>query len=120
MINIQRCHISLLMFALMLVVTSLSFGQVRLMPDAVGNMVLCSRDGPETVLVDADGQPVQGSNICIDCITNFVSLGPESQIEPNIFITEFNDFVPAHTGFSQIKTPYDVPRSRAPPSLVPA
>ena len=120
MINIQRCHISLLMFALMLVVTSLSFGQVRLMPDAVGNMVLCSRDGPETIPVDVDGQPVQGVNICIDCITNFVSLDPESRTEFNIFITEFNDFVPAHIGYSQIKSTYDFPLSRAPPSLFPA
>jgi hypothetical protein len=117
-INIHRSHVSIFVFALMLVVISLDVAQERFMLDAFGNMVLCTGDGPETVLVDTDGQPIQWSDNCIDCITQFVSLDHKCQTGLSFFMTELSHFFLVHFGISQIKTLYDWPLSRAPPPLI--
>jgi hypothetical protein len=117
-INIHRSHVSIFVFALMLVVISLDVAQERFMLDAFGNMVLCTGDGPETVLVDTDGQPIQWPDNCIDCITNFVSLDPKCQTALSFFMTELSHFFLVHIGISQMKTLYDWPLSRASPPLV--
>ena len=69
---------------LVLVLTGQSMAQVRLMPAAVGQMVICTAGGAKTIMVDAQGQPTGGDHICPDCVLAFVHLGADGGrfIEP--------------------------------------
>ena len=52
--------------ALLLAFTGQSMAVARGMPDAAGNIVLCSGSGPMVVPVDDTGQPVGPAHICPD------------------------------------------------------
>ena len=60
---------------LVLVLTGQSMAQVRLMPAAVGQMVICTNGGAKAIRVDAQGQPTGGDHICPECMLAFVHLG---------------------------------------------
>lgn len=120
MININLFNLFIVMLAVSLIATSVSVAQARFMPDVVGNMVICTVDGPQTVLVDAEGQPIRGSHICPDCVISLVSLEYASQSELGNFPTELSDFVLAPSKVGQLKLSYDWPLARAPPYFVPA
>ena len=59
---------------LVLVLASQSMAQARLMPAAVGQMVICTTDGAKIIGIDAQGQPTGEDHICPDCVLAFVSL----------------------------------------------
>jgi len=67
--------------ALLLVVTSHSMAQARGMTDAEGQIVICTGTGPITVLVDADGQPVERGHVCPDCAMSLFA-GVSAPFEP--------------------------------------
>ena len=62
---------------LVLILTGQSMAQVRVMPAAVGQMVICTSGGAKTILMDAKGQPADRAHICPDCIMAFVYLGAD-------------------------------------------
>ena len=62
---------------LVLVLTGQSMAQVRLMPAAVGQMVICTTGGAKAIRIDAQGQPTGGDHICPDCVLAFVHLGAD-------------------------------------------
>ncbi len=68
-----------LVFAL--VVTSHSMAQARGMTDAQGQMVICTGTGPITVLVDAEGRPVERSHVCPECAMHLFA-GTSAPFEP--------------------------------------
>jgi hypothetical protein len=118
--NTHRRHNYSNMIVLIMAVTTFSFAQTQFMPGAVGKMVLCAGDGPEIVVIDADGQPVQGSDVCVDCMAHFVNFDSEYKTELKLFMKKFSDFVPVYIGINLIWLRYDGSLSRAPPHLVPA
>jgi hypothetical protein len=118
--NINRFNIFIVMLVVLLTVTSLSVAQARFMPDAVGNIVLCTGDGQVKVLVDAEGQPATGSHICPDSVVSLVGLNYGSQSELTNLPTKLSDFVRAPSKVGQIKSLYDWPLARAPPYFVQA
>ena len=59
---------------LVLVLASQSMAQARLMPAAVGQMVICTTNGAKIIGIDAQGQPTGEDHICPDCVLAFVSL----------------------------------------------
>ena len=103
------------MFVLVLVMTSITVAQARIMPDAVGQMVLCTGVSSEPILVHSEGQTFHGSDIFVDFITKFVSLESEYQTGLYIFRIDFSDPVSIRIDISQIQYPYDWPLNRAPP-----
>ena len=115
MTDTHRSTILVIMFVLVLVMTSITVAQARIMPDAVGQMVLCTGISSEPILVHSEGQIFHGSDICVDFITKFVSLESEYQTGLYIFRIDFSDPVSIRIDISQIQYPYDWPLNRAPP-----
>ena len=64
---------------LVLVLTGQSMAQVRLMPAAVGQIVICTTGGVKTITIDAQGQSTGGDHICPDCVLAFVHLGADGE-----------------------------------------
>ncbi|MEL7211636.1 MAG: hypothetical protein AAGK92_03170 [Pseudomonadota bacterium] len=61
-----------LLVALM-VLTSASLAVARAAPDAAGQMVLCTGNGPVVVHFDADGEPVGAPHYCPDCAMSLLA-----------------------------------------------
>lgn len=73
------------MLALMLALTGQSAAVARGMPDAAGQIVLCTGAGPVSVLVDENGQPVGPGHICPDCALSLFAVAgglPEFAVRP--------------------------------------
>lgn len=64
---IWRSHILSLLLAGVIVLTAQSAAVARTMPDASGQMVLCSGTGPMLVSVDENGVPMEPPQLCPDC-----------------------------------------------------
>ena len=80
---------------LVLVLASQSMAQARLMPAAVGQMVICTTDGAKIIGIDAQGQPTGGDHICPDCVLAFVSLEADGWRLTEPFRVLFAPFVHA-------------------------
>lgn len=115
MTNTHRSTILVIMFVLVLVMTSITVAQARVMPVAVSQMVLCTGVSSKPILVDSEGQIFNGSDICVDFITKVVSLESECQTGLYIFRIDFSGPVSIRIGISQIQYPYNWPLNRAPP-----
>jgi hypothetical protein len=63
--------------ALLLALTGQSMVVARGMPDAAGNIVLCTGSGPMVVSVDENGQPVGAPHICPDFAASLFAFTPE-------------------------------------------
>lgn len=61
-----RAYLALAL-ALVLTLTGQSMALARSAPGPAGQMVLCTGNGPVTVLVDSQGQPTGAVHICPDC-----------------------------------------------------
>lgn len=62
--------------SLVLAMTGYQMAVARAQPMPVGQMVICSGLGLVTVMVDADGQPVEHSHVCPDgLMTLFTAVG---------------------------------------------
>ena len=57
-------HIISLCLATLVVLTAQSAALARTMPDATGQMVICTGTGPMMVYVDANGEPTGAPQIC--------------------------------------------------------
>lgn len=103
--------------ALLLVVTSHSMAQARGMTDADGQMVICTGTGPITVLVDAEGQPVERGHVCPDCAMSLFA-GTSAPFEPPMLVLRGGETVsfPANTATA----PARIARAtaRGPPSFI--
>ncbi len=66
MTRAYRTYLGLILAAL-LAFTSQSMAVARGMPDAAGQIILCTGQGIVTVSVDEHGQPVERPHICPDC-----------------------------------------------------
>lgn len=62
-----------LMLSLMLALTSHSSAVARTMPDAVGQMIICTGLGTTLVYTDANGQPTDVPHLCPDCVVHLVA-----------------------------------------------
>ena len=80
---------------LVLVLASQSMAQARLMPAAVGQMVICTTDGAKIIGIDAQGQPSGEDHICPDCVLAFVSLEADGLRLTEPFRVLFAPFVHA-------------------------
>jgi len=61
---------------LFLALTSVTLAVARGATQPVGQMVLCTGEGPRTVLVDADGQPATPPHVCPDCLVALYADAP--------------------------------------------
>jgi len=68
MMHWLRTYLALFL-ACAMALTAHSAAAMRGMPDASGQIVICTGTGPETITVEADGQPVTPSHDCPECIT---------------------------------------------------
>ena len=80
---------------LVLVLASQSMAQARLMPAAVGQMVICTTNGAKIIGIDAQGQPTGEDHICPDCVLAFVSLEADGWRLTEPFRVLFVQFVHA-------------------------
>ena len=80
---------------LVLVLASQSMAQARLMPAAVGQMVICTTDGAKIIGIDAQGQPTGEDHVCPDCVLAFVSLEADGWRLTEPFRVLFAPFVHA-------------------------
>lgn len=69
-----------LVLALLLTFTGQSMAVARGMPNASGEIVLCTGTGPVSVLVDEDGQPVGPPHICPDCALSLIAFHDEPPV----------------------------------------
>ena len=60
--------ITALGLCLFLALTSVGLAVARGAAQPVAPMVLCTGEGPRTVLVDAEGQPATAPHVCPDCL----------------------------------------------------
>lgn len=67
---------------LLTVLSGQGIAQMRGTSDVAGVMVLCTGTGAKTVLVDADGHPIDPQPVCPDCIVSFALASDLSQIDP--------------------------------------
>ncbi|QIZ80555.1 hypothetical protein [Thalassovita gelatinovora] len=76
----MRSYLALVLAAL-LTLTGQSMAVARGMPNAAGEIVLCTGFGPISVLVDQNGQPVGKPHICPDYALSLFALheGPPLQ-----------------------------------------
>ena len=70
---VLRSYLALVLAAL-LTLTGQSMAVARGMPNAAGEIVLCTGYGPVSVLVDDDGQPVGKPHICPDYALSLFAL----------------------------------------------
>ncbi|WP_137699410.1 hypothetical protein [Marimonas lutisalis] len=71
-----------LVLALMLALTGQSMAVARGMPDAAGQIVLCTGAGPISVMVDDEGNPVGPSHICPDCALSLFAMDVSLPLVP--------------------------------------
>ncbi|NSX54567.1 hypothetical protein [Parasulfitobacter algicola] len=60
-------------FVLLIVATSQSMAVARGQAAVAGEMVICNGNGTMTVLIDADGNPVDHPHICPDCTATLIA-----------------------------------------------
>ncbi|MDX1780615.1 MAG: hypothetical protein R3256_04770 [Thalassovita sp.] len=65
----------------MLTLTGQSMAVARGMPNAEGEIVLCTGTGPVSVLVDKDGAPVGPPHICPDCALTLFALHDQPPVQ---------------------------------------
>ncbi len=70
--NVRLRPVLILLFALILALTSGAMAVARGQTHAAGMIVLCTGSGPVTVAVDADGQPVGPAHVCPDCALSLI------------------------------------------------
>ena len=61
------------MLAGVIVLTAQSAALARTMPDASGQMVICTGTGPMVVLFDENGDPLETPQICPDCVMSLLA-----------------------------------------------
>ena len=71
---IQIRQALLVALILVLALAGQSIAQVRFMPVAVGQMVICTKDGAKTNGIDVQVQPTGGYNTFTDCVRAIVHL----------------------------------------------
>ena len=78
-------HILCFLLAGVIALTAQSAALARTMPDANGQMVICTGKGPMLVHFDANGDPIDAPQICPECVlTLFAAFdGIDLQIAPN-------------------------------------
>ena len=65
-------HIICFMLASVIALTAQSAALARTMPDASGQMVLCTGSGPMLVLFDENGKPVEAPQVCPECVLSLL------------------------------------------------
>lgn len=107
-----------LMLALVLICTSITMAVAR--GQAEGGMVvtLCSTEGAQTVVVDAQGNPVPAAHICPYCIIGAAVL-PDAGAVVSVVMRRARplDPLPLHAT-PQPHRPDGLPEARAPPLSV--
>ncbi|MDU8929874.1 hypothetical protein RXV86_21010 [Alisedimentitalea sp. MJ-SS2] len=71
-----------IVLTLMLVLTSQSMAVARGMPNATGEIILCTSEGIVSVAVDENGQPVDPPHICPDCAMSLFAFVAETSPFP--------------------------------------
>lgn len=107
-----------LMLALMLSGTSITMAVAR--GQAQGGMIvtLCSANGLETLVLDAQGNPVPARHICPYCIIGAAVL-PDIGTQLPVVMRQARPLDPAAwQALGHIPTPESLPEARAPPRSV--
>ncbi|MGB7319535.1 MAG: hypothetical protein WBC85_16345 [Planktotalea sp.] len=65
-------HILGACMALVIALTAQSAAVARTMPDAAGQMVLCTGTGPMMVYFDENGEPTAPPHLCPDCALSLI------------------------------------------------
>ena len=102
---------------LFLALTSVTLAVARGATQPVGQMVLCTGEGPRTVLVNADGQPATPPHACPDCLLAFYadSPRPPSPLPRDVAATAWQ---PAPGARHETSLARPTPLARAPPLSV--
>ena len=107
---------ALIAYALVAVVvlTGQVMATARTMPDATGEMVICTGSGAVTVHLDEDGNPTGPPHICPDCVMSLLVAVDASGVMPlrdaGLTVQVFADHAAGH-----ISRPALSPSARGPP-----
>ncbi len=110
--------VAALMLALVLMCTSITMAVAR--GQTQGGMVatLCSPDRVQTVVIDADGNPVPAAHICPYCIIGAAVLPDGGRVAPvPVRAARALDPMAPDAGVSTLR-PNGLPEARAPPLSV--
>ena len=101
----------------LIVLTAQSAAAARMMPDAAGQMVICTSTGPMMVYVDAHGEPTGAPRICPEfALSLIVAVAFESAV-----VDARGAWVAleaAQVPFAQAALQLGTPNARGPPVLV--
>ncbi len=70
----MSCRLVFLALSALIVLTAQSVAIPRVMPDATGQMVICTGYGPRVVYTDSDGEPTSAPHLCPDCTLALVAI----------------------------------------------
>ena len=105
-----------IVLSLMLAFTGQSMAVARGMPNAAGEIILCTSEGIVSVAVDENGQPVEKPHICPDCAMSlfaFVTDAPPLPLRPLGSVETLSPAQEHHRVFAQ-----EVPAAaRGPPEI---
>jgi len=102
--------------ALMLAFTGQSMAVARGMPNATGEIILCTGQGIVTVAIDENGQPVERPHICPDCAMSLFAYAAEEPVLPVRPLGSTEKLSPARASLAAFA--HDVsPAARGPPGI---
>lgn len=113
----RSSHILGALLAALIALTAQSAALARTMPDAAGQMVLCTGNGPLMVYFDEDGQPSAPPHLCPDyALSLIVALDVvTSDFEPvGVWQTQRTE----HLRERHITVRVDARKARGPPVLI--
>lgn len=113
----RSTHILGCFLAVVIALTAQSAALARTMPDAAGQMVLCTGTGPVMVYFDEDGAPTAAPHLCPDCALSLILALDSSELElaaGGLWQRQR----PAARGKSRLILRLGTPNARAPPVLI--
>lgn len=112
----RTSHILSLLLAVVIALTAQSAALARTMPDATGQMVICTGTGPVMMYFDAEGEPTAPPHICPDYALSIVVALDASELvfaAKGAWHSEQREFARVAGRVLHLGTP----RARGPPDL---
>ena len=112
----RASHIICALLVVLIVLTAQSAAAARTMPDATGQMVICTGTGPMMIFVDADGMPTGAPQICPEYALSLIVAVAPAALSMSAQGVWFELRSEEH-GWKQAALRRAVPNARAPPVL---
>ncbi len=112
----RASHIIRGLLVALIVLTAQSAAAARMMPDATGQMVICTGTGPMMIHVGADGMPTSAPQICPEYALSLIVAVAPAALSMSARGIWFELRAVEH-GWKQATLRRAVPNARAPPVL---